>query len=189
MNGFARRRPRSPLLLCLELRDPVVAEGLGGTAGPPGWRPNAAGLLSYAREAGWVVAHLLSGRPSDSALWRAPPELRPIPAEAVFYAHSQDPFANVALVQFLARNGRGEVVFIGNSIGGACLTATLSLLLQGHPVTVARDSLCASPKEWGGLNALEGLPRLPSDAGFRAEYTHAVISSHPRLRLISGGRG
>jgi nicotinamidase-related amidase len=172
-----------PLLLLLEPRAP--ANPADEARPPPAWRAAAAILLDQVRARGGLVAHLFSSPLSEAGRWRVLPDLRPDPAEPVFYGGVSD-LQSRALTTCVARGGRGAVILAGASLENAALTAALGLVVQGRRVTAARDALHAAPREWRGLEALAGMPPLPSGGALRVEA--AAVAPRPHLRLIAGGR-
>lgn len=186
---LTRRGAPPPVLVCLDLREPVVdhsheTEGLGER-----WRLHARQLLDHARDSGWAIGHLLLARPAaEVSRWRAIPGLRPSPSEPVFYADKSDPSGNDAFSRFVAHHGRAEVLIMGVSAASACLATALSLTLNGRQVAVAKDATTTSPVEWKGIQALASLPSHRSGGTLRLEPTSRFIERIPELRLIMGGR-
>jgi nicotinamidase-related amidase len=184
-----RRGAPPPVLICLDLREPVVDHGQARAVRGEAWRAPARQLLDHAREADWAVGHLLLARPTaDASRWRAIPGLRPSPSEPVFYVDKSDPSGNDAFVRFIGHHGRGEVLLMGVSAASACLATALSLTLQGRAVAVARDATTASPVEWRGLEALASLPPQRSGGALRLQPVSRFLERVPELRVIMGGR-
>jgi nicotinamidase-related amidase len=174
-----------PLLLLLEPREPA-GEG-GADPRPPAWRSAAAGLLDQVRARGGLVAHVFSSPLGETGRWRVIPDLRPDPAEPVFYGGLSD-LENRTVAAYVARVGRGTVILAGASVESAALAAALGLVADGRKVTAAEDALHAAPKEWRGLRALAGLPELPSGGALRIQPAAAAAPVRPQLRIIAGGR-
>jgi nicotinamidase-related amidase len=180
------RRGAAPVLVCLDLREPVVDHSHGPEER---WRLQARQLLDHARDSGWAIGHLLLAKPAaEASRWRAIPGLRPSPSEPVFYADKSDPSGNDAFGRFVAHHGRAEVLIMGISAASACLATALSLTLNGRHVAVAKDATTTSPVEWKGLQALASLPSHRSGGTLRLEPTSRFIERIPELRLIMGGR-
>jgi nicotinamidase-related amidase len=176
------------MLVCLDLREPVVDHSHEPEALSERWRLHARQLLDHARDSGWAIGHLLLAKPSaEASRWRAIPGLRPSPSEPVFYADKSDPSGNDAFSRFVAHHGRAEVLIMGVSAASACLATALSLTLNGRQVAVAKDATTTSPVEWKGLQALASLPAR-SGGTLRLEPTSRFIERAPELRVIMGGR-
>jgi nicotinamidase-related amidase len=186
---LTRRGAPPPVLVCLDLREPVVDHSHGSEGPGERWRMHARQLLDHARESGWAIGHLLLAKPTaEASRWRTIPGLRPTPSEPVFYADRSDPSGNDAFSRFIAHHGRAEVLIMGVSAASACLATALSLTLNGRAVAVARDATTTSPVEWKGLQALSTLPAQRTGGTLRLEPTSRFIERVPELRVIMGGR-
>lgn len=181
--GLAFTEPA--LLLLLEPRDPASIPA----PAPAPWKTEAARLLARARDAGCLVAHLFAGPLGEACRWRVVPELRPNPAEPVFYLDAGEPLSHPALAALVDQAPRAPVILAGKSVSGACLAAAVHLVTDGRRVSLARQALACSPKEWRGLEALASLPVLPTGGRLRLEIgAHTLPLPRPQLRVIAGGR-
>lgn len=186
---LTRRGSPPPVLVCLDLREPVVEQSHNLEAPMEPWRLHARQLLDHARESGWAIGHLLLAKPAaEAARWRTIPGLRPSPSEPVFYADKSDPSGNDAFSRFVSHHGRAEVLIMGVSAASACLATALSLTLSGRQVAVAKDATTTSPVEWKGLQALASLPSHRSGGTLRLEPTSRFTERVRELRVIMGGR-